>query len=140
MTVCARMGMNATKVFIALCVSLLAIAEAPRADDSGGWMPDFYSYLPAAPEIKAPDLDILPFWNDDLKKAKRAYRDGEYAKARRYFEKESEDGNIVADWYLGHIYRLGRGVTQDNAKAYSYYSRVADRFDDDERDEMRLRI
>jgi len=127
--------------FLALCASLLALAVGPHAEDSsGGWMQEFYSYLPAAPEIRAPDLDILPFWTDDLKKAKRAYRDGEYGKARRYFEKESEDGNLVADWYLGHIYRLGRGVTQDNAKAYSYYSRVADRFDDDERHEMRLRI
>jgi TPR repeat protein len=141
MTVCARLGVNAMVAFVTLCACLLALAEVPRAEDSSdGWMPDFYTYLPAAPELKMPDINILPFWTDDLKKAKRAYRDGEYGKARKYFEKESEDGNIVADWYLGHIYRLGRGVTQDNAKAYSYYSRVADQFDDDERDEMRLRI
>ena len=140
MTVCARFGWNAVAALFALGVCLSALAGSPRAQDSEGWMPDFYSYLPAAPELKAPDLDILPFWSGDLKKAKKAYRNGEYGKARKFFEKESEDGNIVADWYLGHIYRLGRGVTQDNAKAFSYYSRVADSFDENERDDMRLRI
>lgn len=138
---CVRNGMNATGAFIALGMLVATAAAGARADESGdGWMPDFYSYLPAAPEIRAPDIDIIPFWSGDLKKARRAYKAGEYGRARKYFEKESRDGNIVADWYLGHIYRLGRGVTQDNAKAFSYYSRVADAFSDDERDEKRLRI
>ena len=137
----ARNAMKAVEAFIGLAVLVLAWTGMAWAEESSdGWMADFYSYLPAAPELKAPDLDIVPFWSGDLKKARRAYKEGEYAKARKYFERESRDGNIVADWYLGHIYRLGRGVTQDNAKAFSYYSRVADAFNEDERDEKRLRI
>lgn len=137
----ARNGMKAAKAFIGVFMLASGLAGGAWAEDgSDGWMADFYSYLPAAPEIRAPDIDIVPFWSGDLKKARRAYKEGEYGKARKYFERESRDGNIVADWYLGHIYRLGRGVTQDSAKAFSYYSRVADAFNDDERDEKRLRI
>jgi uncharacterized protein len=114
----------------------LAADEGPLSDLAS----DFYSYLPAAPEIKAPDFDFIPFWTDDLKKAKRAYKSGEFNRARKYFEKASEDGNIVADWYLGHMYRLGRGVPHDEAKSFSYFSRVADAFDADESDNNRLKI
>lgn len=113
--------------------------DSARAED-GGWTSDFYSYMPAAPDIKTPDLDFIPFWTDDLKKAKRAYKDGDFNKARKYFERASDDNNIVADWYLGHMYRLGRGVPRDDAKAFSYYGRVADAFDSEEGDQNRLRI
>jgi hypothetical protein len=118
---------------------LVIISDSARAED-GDWTSDFYSYLPAAPDIKAPDLDFIPFWTDDLKKAKRAYKEGDFARARKYFERASDDNNIVADWYLGHMYRLGRGVPRDDAKAFSYYGRVADAFDSEESDQNRLRI
>ena len=111
---------------MAACFAYLT--DSAHAED-GSWTSDFYSYLPAAPSIKAPDLDFIPFWTDDLKKAKRAYKNGEFDRARKFFQKASEDGNIVADWYLGHMYRLGRGVPRDDAKAFSYFSRVADAFD-----------
>jgi uncharacterized protein len=126
---------------VAVIAAWLALShDSARAEDGGGWTSDFYSYLPAAPDIKAPDLDFIPFWTDDLKKAKRAYKDGDFAKARKYFERASDDNNIVADWYLGHMYRLGRGVPRDDAKAFSYYGRVADAFDSEESDQNRLRI
>ena len=85
--------------------SVLAIvfAAPSRAGDSGdeqGPLTDFYSYLPAAPELRIPDINI-PFWTDDLKKAKRAYSNGNYDRALRLFRRASDDGNIVADWYLG---------------------------------------
>jgi tetratricopeptide (TPR) repeat protein len=112
------------------------LADDPISDLAS----EFYSYLPAAPDIKAPDFDFIPFWSGDLKKAKRAYKDGEFDRARKFFEKASDEGNIVADWYLAHMYRLGRGVRRDEAKAFSYFSRVADAFDADETDKNRLRI
>ncbi len=113
----------------------LSVARA----DEPGVMADFYSYLPAVPDIKLPEINI-PFWTDDLKKAKKAYNKGNYNRAMKYFRRASEDGNIVADWYLGHMYRTGRGVPQDDATAYSYYSRVAELYDADESDQNRLRI
>ena len=108
-------------------------------DDEKGPLAEFYSYLPAAPDIKLPEISI-PFWTDDLKKAKRAYRNGEYGRALKLFRSSSDDGNIVADWYLGHMYSQGVGVTRDDAMAYSYYSRVADHYDPEESDPNRLKI
>jgi hypothetical protein len=101
---------------------------------------EFFSYRPKLPPLKIPDIDIIPFWTDDLKKAKRAYNSGNYERAMRFFRRASDEGNIVADWYLGHIYRTGRGVPKDHATAYSYYSRVADAYDPEEPDQNRLRI
>lgn len=131
---------QARSVFIALLATLLLgfsnAAPAQEQENDAG----FFSYLPATPKINLPDIDIIPFWTDDLKKAKKAYSNGNYDRAIKFFRRASDDGNIVADWYLGHIYRTGRGVSRDDATAYSYYSRVADTYDPDERDQNKLRI
>ena len=109
---------------------------AEDADKSEG----FFSYFPAPPDINLPKLDFLPFWNSDIKKARKAYSSGDYKRALKFFRKESEDGNPIADWYLGHMYRLGRGVAADPAIAYSYYSRVSESYDAEEADASRLRV
>jgi uncharacterized protein len=127
----------AVAIFTVVILAFAPIREA-RAEDTGV-MADFYSYLPAAPDLKIPEISI-PFWTDDLKKAKKAYKAGKYDRAVKFFRSASEDGNIVADWYLGHMYRTGRGVPRDDATAYSYYARVADLFDPEEADQNRLRI
>jgi len=92
------------------------------------------------PDIHLPRLDIVPFWTDELKAGRSAYARGDYMRARKLFMKSSDDSNMVADWYLGHMYRLGHGVPVDAATAYSYFSRVADQFSPDEPDPFRLRI
>ncbi len=126
--------------FAGLCALLAVASPAAASDDTDpGPFAGFYSYLPAAPDLKLPEISI-PFWTDDLKKAKRAYRSGNYERAVKLFQSESEDGNIVADWYLGNMYRQGLGVPRNDAMAYSYYSRVAETYDPDEDDHNRLRI
>jgi uncharacterized protein len=118
----------------------LGLRPAQAAEeDQGGLLSGFHSYLPATPELKMPKLEI-PFWTDDLKKARNAYRDNNYSRALKYFRRASEDGSMVADWYLGHMYRLGRGVPRDDASAYSYYARVAEQYDASEENDNRLRI
>ena len=127
---------------LALAVCVLGFMLSPAAaaeDDSKGPLSQFYSYLPAAPDIRLPEISI-PFWTDDLKKAKRAYKSGDYARALKLFRKSSDDGNIVADWYLGHMYSQGVGVQRNDAMAYSYYMRVADHYDPEETDPNRLKI
>jgi uncharacterized protein len=108
---------------------------AADQDDAAG----FFDYLPAAPDLKLPHINI-PFWTSDLKKGRNAYADGNYSKALKYFRRESDEGNMVADWYLGHMYRLGQGVPADASVAYSYYSRVAESYDPEESNNKRLRI
>lgn len=128
---------DAILLFIAAFLSVFA-APARAADESGPLL-DFYTYLPAAPDLKLPEISI-PFWTDDLKKARKAYRNANYDRALKYFRRASDDGNVVADWYLGHMYRIGRGVKRDDAVAFSYYNRVAEQYDPEESDKNRMRI
>jgi uncharacterized protein len=140
------------RVFIAPIARILRLAmvlvcsiwfggfSAYAADDNPEDRTGFFSFLPAPSELKFPKIEIVPFWTDDLKRAKHAYSDGDFPQAQEYFQKASDDGNIIADWYLGHMYRLGRGVPRNQAVAYSYYSRVADGFDPAEPDINRLRV
>ncbi len=124
----------------AACALLLMLVPATAADDDEkGPLAEFYSYLPAAPDIRLPEFSI-PFWTDDLKKAKRAYKNGDYNRALKLFRRASDEGNIVADWYLGHMYSQGVGVPRNDAMAYSYYSRVAEHYDPEESDPNRVRI
>ena len=120
---------------LVMCLSFASPLQAGDDDPIG----DFFSMI-RPPQIKLPHIDIPSFWTDDLKRARGAYMDADYPQAAEYFRKSSEDGNMVADWYLGHMYRLGQGVPQDQATAYSYYSRVAENFDPEESDKNRLRI
>jgi uncharacterized protein len=101
---------------------------------------DFFSYLPARPELKLPKINIPSLWTNEFKTGRRAYRNGNYERALKYFQEASDDGNVTADWYLGHMYRLGQGVQSDHSVAYTYYARVAESYDPDEEDKNRLRI
>ena len=110
---CANGGVaRLTRTVLTAVAALLLLALAPPraalADE--GPLAEFYSYLPAAPELSMPEIDIL-FWTDDFKKGKRAYKNGNYKRALKFFRRASDDGNIGADWYLGHMYLTGRGVT-----------------------------
>jgi len=123
---------------VAFCLFSLSVsAQAQEEGESGA---GFFKYLPAVPQVKLPNLDLIPFWTDDLKKGRKAYNKGDYGRALKYFDRASEDGNSAADWYLGHMYRLGQGVPTDDAVAYSYYQRVAENYDPDEPDHKRLQI
>jgi uncharacterized protein len=134
---CVKQGIAMMFLMLFVLGDGAAFAQAaPDEDKRTG----FFRYLPAVPDLKLPKLDIIPFWTDDLKKARKAYNKGEYAKALRWFRSESEEGNAVADWYLGHMHRLGRGVVIDDAVAFSYYQRVAESYDPDEPDPKRLKI
>jgi uncharacterized protein len=126
-------------VVASLCLIVVFCVAAQAADDAAE-NHSFFSYLPAPPSISLPNLDIVPFWTSDLKIARKAYRNGEYDRALTYFQKASDDGNATADWYLGHMYRLGQGVPVDNGVAYSYYSRAAETYDSEETDSKKLRI
>ena len=132
-----KKGLTSPLVFI--LALLFCITASPVQADNNDPIGDFFSML-RPPEIKLPQINIVPFWTDDLKRARGAYMDGDYDQAAEYFRKSSEEGNMVADWYLGHMYRLGQGVPVDRATAYSYYSRVAENYDSEEPDKNRLRI
>lgn len=136
-----------TRQFCLVFLVLFMAAAPARAE--GGFFAPFFGFFGHGPEIHLPHPEIhlpklqLPmFWTSDLKQGRDAFTRGDYAKARQAFLRASDEGNPVADWYLGHMYRMGRGVPMDAAIAYSYFSRVADAYDGDEdqEDPYRLRI
>jgi uncharacterized protein len=130
------------RAIIMMVAVLLAFAAPVAAADNNEeeTKSGFFEYLPAMPNIHLPKLDIVPFWTDDLKKGRKAYENGNFGRAMKYFRRSSEDGNIIGDWYLANMYRLGQGVPADPAVAYTYYVRVAENFDAEESDHTRLKV
>lgn len=100
----------------------------------------FFSFAPPKQgQMTVAGVSSMP-WASDMAKAQAAYRKGDYVTARESLERASAQGNIIATWYLGHMYRLGRGVPTDNAAAFVHYSRVAEAFSADEPDRQRLKV
>jgi uncharacterized protein len=59
---------------------------------------------------------------------------GEKAKAVHSLEYAAEKGHALAQWKLGRMYAEGDGVTQDDLKAFEYFSRIADSHAEDNPD------
>ena len=55
-----------------------------------------------------------------------AYHRGDYATALREFRALAEQGSAKAQWGLGAMYILGRGVPQDDAEAVKWYRKAAE--------------
>ena len=54
---------------------------------------------------------------------------GDYATAFRLYRPLADQGNAVAQFYLGLTYANGRGVPQNNAEAVKWYRLAADQGD-----------
>ncbi len=125
---------------VMVLVILLSFQGKDQARAQEGGLLDFYSVVPGKLQLSpAPLGDVSP-WADDMKKARAAYRSGDYEKARRYLETAAAGGNVTASWYLGNMYRLGRGVEESTLKSLQYYQSVAGAFTPNEPDPNRLRI
>ncbi|MDP4824163.1 MAG: hypothetical protein NWR47_09475, partial [Aestuariivirgaceae bacterium] len=113
--------------------ALVSSQEAPQAGMS------FFSFSPAK-ALQAAGVTVSVPWASDMSKAKAAYRKGDFVAARESLERASAQGDIIATWYLGHIYRLGRGVDANSAKAFEYYMMVVEAISADDSDPQRLRV
>ncbi len=51
------------------------------------------------------------------------------AEATKWFRKAAEQGDVMAQYNLGIMYDVGRGVTQDYAEAVKWYGKAADQGD-----------
>lgn len=140
------MSVSATLIsdrWLGLALGLLLLAPLPAAaDEEAPSQPAFafFSFIPAKPDLSPAGLRLVMPWASDMTKAREAYRQGDFTTAREYLEIAAEKGDLIANWYLGHLYRLGRGVAPDPIKAFKYYSVVVAAFDPQERDERRLRV
>lgn len=139
-TLISRASLLVKLAAVAAVVSLIWLFIPLNSRAEEGSLLNFFSFAPAAPQLSIPELKSMAPWADDMKKARLAYSSGNFENARVFLEKASDEGDIVASWYLGHIYRLGRGVASDTGKSFHYYSIVAEAFTPDEPDPRRLRI
>jgi len=55
-----------------------------------------------------------------------AYKEGDYATARRLLRPLAEQGDARAQFSIGAMYTLGQGVPQDYAAAVSWYRKAAE--------------
>ena len=64
-------------------------------------------------------------WAQDLRKGLAALKRGDYATALREWRPLAEAGSPSAQYNLGHLYRLGKGVPQDITEAVKWYRKAA---------------
>jgi exopolysaccharide production negative regulator len=110
------------------------------AQEIDGFGSQFYSFVPAKPESELPKLGDVSLWRDDMKMAKQFYAEGDYVRAREHLEKASKAGSLIATWYLGDMYRTGKGVTVDTGKSFAYYRQVALAYDSEQPNRRLMRI
>jgi hypothetical protein len=90
---------SACKLFAAVMVSLLAACATPP--DTARFKADFATGV-------------------------AAYEAGDYATARALWQPLADNYDLAALRNLGHLYRLGQGVTRNPEKAQRYYKKAAD--------------
>jgi TPR repeat protein len=66
----------------------------------------------------------VPAWAD-YKAGEDAYHRGDFAAALREWRPLAEQGDALAQYNLGVLYRKGRGVPQDDVQARQWYEKAA---------------
>ncbi len=115
-----------------MCAMPMAGASA-EGIDLGISFDSFRAFGQSATQQAAP-RNALPtslMWSDESEQALDAYRSGDYAAALEVWEVEAEAGDLVAQYYLATMYRLGRGVRKEPAMALRYFGMAASQFQPD---------
>lgn len=61
----------------------------------------------------------------------QAYRSGDFVQSLPALRYAAENGHPLAQWKLAKMYADGDGVPHDDFKAFQYYSRLVENFDED---------
>ena len=112
-------------VLLAACLAQSLWMTTPaNAQTDESFALQFHSFVPAKPFKNRQGADSAKPWRNDMFAARRAWRDGDYQTAHDLLNSALKNGNVTAAWYLGHLYRLGRGVQPDPGKAFHLYRKV----------------
>jgi TPR repeat protein len=68
---------------------------------------------------------------DGLRSGAGAPQSGEQPNALTSLQYAAEQGEPAAQWKLGHMYANGEGVPQDDLRAFSYFSQIANAHPDE---------
>ncbi len=83
-------------------------------------------------------------WIDDPRAAfvagTSAYYSGDVDTALQALEAAAEGGHAIARWKLARMYAAGDGVTEDDARAFTYYSQIANAHAEDRPDTPQARF
>ena len=76
-------------------------------------------------------LSVAPVFAADFQKGLDAALRGDFATAQQEWRPLAEQGNAVAQYNLGQMYRNGDGVTEDDSQAVYWYRKAAEQGDSD---------
>lgn len=80
----------------------------------------------STPDSSSVDISKLPLTGDDFKDALIYNSRQQYDKALALFEKESEKGNKEAQFFVGSMYKEGRGAPHDIERSNFWFKKSAD--------------
>ncbi len=69
---------------------------------------------------------ITPVVADYFDDAAKAWHSGDYATAAKLYRSLAARGHTKAQYWLGHMYKSGKGVPQDYAEAVKWYRKAAE--------------
>jgi hypothetical protein len=83
-----------------------------------------------------------PFSNPQqaFRRGVEALRSGDMAQSVPALKYAAENGHPLAQWKLGKMYADGDGVPHDDYKAFQYFSKIVDDFDEDDMDQRESRV
>lgn len=84
--------------------------------------------------------DIAINAGEAFRSGAQAWRAGERDKAMVSLQHAAKNGHALAQWKLGRIYADGDGVTQDDIRAFDYFSQVANSLAEDSHGAPEARI
>ncbi len=120
--------------FFAGMVGLLLATPAARAFDGttqDGSAPPSHSSQPLTPPANVPLAPVVRPVDEAFRTGAQALRSGQTAKGIDALGYAAAQGHAAAQWKLGRIYADGDGVKRDDAKAFSYFSKIANSHADD---------
>ena len=93
-----------------------------------------------APADERPSLPMFKSPNQAFRQGLDGYRSGNYKSSVQAFEYAAANGNPLARWKLGRMYAAGDGVTQDDFKAFLYFSQIVQNYDEDDSDRRDISV
>ena len=111
----------------ATVAALVFLLTAPFALQRA-WALDGRQSAPSAP------LQMFKDPLQALQKYREDYRSGDIASSLRALRYAADGGQQLAEWKLGSMYQVGDGVPRDDVKAYKYFSRIVENYDEDKAD------
>lgn len=84
----------------------------------------------SAPVAAAPSAAEAPAkaepQRSPFEEGEKAYKNGEYSKAKVFLQQAADGGKAMANYYLAQMYENGQGVTPDLRKAFGYMKKAAE--------------